>query len=280
MEENTILSNSEIKSKAKKALKGNWGIAIITFIISNMILYCGSFIHHMNRLSNASSVTYTIEPNRELLVTIVAMLPYLILNGPMTYGISKFSINLVRDGSHKIEDIFRGFKYFVGTFSINILLTVYKFLWILLFLLPLFIIRFIILIDEITQFNIFCRIENYLNEYVKALLIILLIVLIMLLIRALILVLLRYSMSYYIYIDNPDVGAMEAVKKSFSMMKENTSILFFLYLSFILWYILGMLTLGIGFLWMIPYVKSAEAVFYDELKKNNESSNEEVISTL
>jgi uncharacterized membrane protein len=41
---------------------------------------------------------------------------------------------------------------------------------------------------------------------------------------------------------------------------------FLLRLSFLGWYIVGILTLGIGMLWVKPYVMTASAVFYDELK--------------
>lgn len=54
----------------------------------------------------------------------------------MTYGITKFSMNLVRDKSHKIENIFEGFKHFSGTFIMNIVLGIYSFLWSLLLFIP------------------------------------------------------------------------------------------------------------------------------------------------
>lgn len=39
---------------------------------------------------------------------------------------------------------------------------------------------------------------------------------------------------------------------------------FLLYLSFLGWGILSLLTLGIGLLWLIPYVYTSLAAFYDE----------------
>ncbi len=106
------------------------------------------------------------------------------------------------------------------------------------------------------------------------------ILLIIVLTVALSMILFRYAMTYYIYIDNPDMGAMKAIKESVAMMKGNKTRLLLLYLSFILWYLLAIITIGIAFLWITPYIKSAEAVFYDELKNNNECNVEEVISTL
>lgn len=43
--------------------------------------------------------------------------------------------------------------------------------------------------------------------------------------------------------------------------------LFLLDLSFIGWHILAILSLGIGYLWLIPYIYTTKAVFYENLLK-------------
>jgi len=45
--------------------------------------------------------------------------------------------------------------------------------------------------------------------------------------------------------------------------------LFWLYLSFICWGILCILTCGIGFLWLTPYIYASQAAFYQNLKAND-----------
>ena len=50
------------------------------------------------------------------------------------------------------------------------------------------------------------------------------------------------------------------------MMKGHKFDLFYLYLSFIGWFLLAMLTAGIGTLWLAPYVEAAKAAFYNDLK--------------
>lgn len=76
----------------------------------------------------------------------------------------------------------------------------------------------------------------------------------------------RYSMVFYILSDNPEIGAMEALKRSKEMMMGFKWKLFCLQLSFIGWALLGILTLGIGYLWLIPYIYGATANFYENLK--------------
>lgn len=77
----------------------------------------------------------------------------------------------------------------------------------------------------------------------------------------------RYSMAFYILNDKPEIGAMDALNKSKEMMKGFKWKLFCLHLSFIGWALLCILSLGIGFLWLVPYVKAAEANFYEDLKE-------------
>lgn len=82
-----------------------------------------------------------------------------------------------------------------------------------------------------------------------------------------------YALTFYIIKDNPEIGAMEAIRRSKQMMKGFKGKLFLLHLSFIGWAILCVLTLGIGFLWLIPYIKAAEAQFYENLKQAYEGVN-------
>lgn len=75
-----------------------------------------------------------------------------------------------------------------------------------------------------------------------------------------------YAMSEYILYDNPNIGADDAIKRSMEMMKGKKFKLFLLDLSFIGWFILAMLTFGIGLLLLVPYLYTARAAFYEDLK--------------
>lgn len=74
---------------------------------------------------------------------------------------------------------------------------------------------------------------------------------------------LRYSMSFYILADNPDIGIMEAINRSKAMMRGNKWKFFCLNLSFIGWVLLCVFTFGIGLLWLLPYMENAFVAFYD-----------------
>ncbi len=75
-----------------------------------------------------------------------------------------------------------------------------------------------------------------------------------------------YSMTFFILADNPNIGAREAIKRSKSMMNGYKWKYVTLNLRFLGWAILCVLTLGIGFFWLVPYIQIAIAKFYDDIK--------------
>lgn len=76
-----------------------------------------------------------------------------------------------------------------------------------------------------------------------------------------------YSMSGFILAENPEMTAKEAMQVSEEMMAGNKWRLFCLQFSFIGWQILCILSLGIGSLWLTPYMNVATAAFYDEISR-------------
>ena len=90
-----------------------------------------------------------------------------------------------------------------------------------------------------------------------------------------------YAMSFYILRDNPNISFTDARKWSIAMMHGNKWRLFCLHFSFIGWYILCALTFGILTLWVEPYVRTAEAEFYQSLldEKGVPGGNKETVET-
>ena len=84
---------------------------------------------------------------------------------------------------------------------------------------------------------------------------------------------LLYSLTTYVAYDNPNMSSLEVVNESERMMKGNRGKIFLLSLSFIGWLILALFTLGIGCLWLLPYMIVAEVCFYEHLLGKNENNN-------
>ena len=111
------------------------------------------------------------------------------------------------------------------------------------------------------------------NYFVKALVLFLLTILFvflwtLLLIIPGIIAAFSYSLVFYIMADDPNIDAMEAIDKSKKMMYGYKWKFFCLCLRFFGWILLGFLTLGIGFLWIIPYLFVCYAKFYEDIKAN------------
>lgn len=80
---------------------------------------------------------------------------------------------------------------------------------------------------------------------------------------------LAYSQSKFIVKDMVDSGqevdATEAIRKSRQLMNGHKGEYFLLQLTFIGWAMLGCLSLGIGFLWISPYIHVTNAKYYRKL---------------
>ena len=79
-----------------------------------------------------------------------------------------------------------------------------------------------------------------------------------------------YAMTPYILEEHPELSANEAIDRSRAMMKGHKFDLFWLCLSFIGWMILCLFTFGIGYLWLLPYMETAVAGFYEDVKADYE----------
>jgi uncharacterized membrane protein len=70
----------------------------------------------------------------------------------------------------------------------------------------------------------------------------------------------------YLLHDYPELTPREAMKISREMMRGQNWNLFVLDLTFIGWILLSILTLGLGILFVQPYMLTARAAFYEDLK--------------
>lgn len=75
-----------------------------------------------------------------------------------------------------------------------------------------------------------------------------------------------YAMTMFIIADDKDISARDAIRKSADMMRGYKWKLFCLYLRFLGWIILAMLTLGIGLFWLQPYIQMSFLNFYEDVK--------------
>ena len=74
----------------------------------------------------------------------------------------------------------------------------------------------------------------------------------------------KYSQAFYLLRDNPDMQGGEAINESKRLMDGYKGEYFYLSLSFLGWALLCLLTLGIGFFWLAPYMQATFSFFYEK----------------
>jgi len=200
------MTNYEIRAKARQDLgsqifSNQWMIALVVCLLASVL--------------------------SSLAASVVPILGALLITGPLMAGMASFFLAYARkDGDAKIETLFNGFSDFGQTFLIGLMMSLFTFLWSLLFVIP-----------------------GIVKSY-------------------------AYSMAYYIKKDNPSYSWQECMDESQRMMQGKKWQLFCLDLSFIGWLVLGALCLGVGTLWVAPYMESARANFYASMAEGLASSRE------
>lgn len=75
-----------------------------------------------------------------------------------------------------------------------------------------------------------------------------------------------YSMAFYIKADHPEYDWRQCLDESKRITAGHKMDLFVLDLSFIGWYLVGALCLGVGTFWVMPYHETSKALYYEQLR--------------
>ena len=136
--------------------------------------------------------------------------------------------------------------------------------------------------QDIDVAMIFKGFDNFVNALVTYLLMLLFILLwSLLLIIPGIIAALSYGMAFFILADNPGMTGSEVLRTSKAMMDGHKMDLFILYLKFVVFSLLCILTLFIGYLWLVPYMHVSLAAFYENVKaKYNQPTVMNEINTI
>ncbi len=76
---------------------------------------------------------------------------------------------------------------------------------------------------------------------------------------------LGFSMTFFIMAENTNISGIDALQKSWNMTRGHKADLFCLWLRFTGWIILSLITCGIGFIWVTPYMTAATHNYYRRL---------------
>ena len=87
-----------------------------------------------------------------------------------------------------------------------------------------------------------------------------------------------FSQVFFIIGEDKEIGAYDALVKSMNLMKGYKWKFFRIILRLMGLAILCIFTLGIGFIWLAPYINVVYAKFYDDIKANPSFKNQEYIN--
>lgn len=79
-------------------------------------------------------------------------------------------------------------------------------------------------------------------------------------------IVLSWALTIFLLLDHSELRVREAMRQSSRLMRGNRWRMFLLYLSFVGWLLLSILSFFIGLLWIMPYLTQTLVSFYFEVK--------------
>lgn len=223
--------NADLRKQALEALKGQWGVAIGLVIVSYLAFIVMGFI------------------------PILGLLATVICSGPLIMGIVEFFVRVYRRAGPEFGQLFNGFKNFPLGLALYLLLFVISVGATLIAIIPGGILIGIAVASSQGGSEAFTPLMGlgfgllYIMMFGMS-----------------IMLYLYFGLSFFIALDEPELGAVHALKKSPAMIKGHKGKLFMMYLVFFGWSLLTVFTLFIGMLWVGPYCITSLVAFYDDLK--------------
>ena len=228
------MNASEIRAEARQKLTGKWGKAAIITLVFSIITFVISFV-------------------LQLIPGIGAIIDF-VITVPLSFGLIITMFKLNDDKEFTFLGFFNdGFSNFGKAWSVAL----WTFAKLIIPVILVVVTICILMYGTITE-----------NSLLTALGFILYIV-------ALIYAIIKqfsYALALLVLNDNPDMTGKEAVEKSAELMQGKVWSLFCLKFSFLGWAILSIFTLGIGVIWLAPYIQISEINFYRNLVENSTSA--------
>lgn len=236
-------SNKEIKANARDSFIGRMIVpvtaTVIYVCISNILTICTSF---PGAMTNLTVVIYS---------EIVSFV-FNVVFGLIEFGIASFYLNYICGRPFAISDMWSGFFVNPGrTLIISLILTL---------------LNRVLTLPATLYSYIYITKPDY-KLYINFFVIFLVCSLVYYFIN------LFLAPIYFLAADLPDASAMKLFKMSFWLMKGRKFKYFTLQLSFLPLIFLGLISFGIGMLWVQPFINICYAFFYLDTTKVKSGSN-------
>ena len=233
-----MMTNREIKSFARRQLRGNWGSMIGSFFL--LLLAALLFIAFPVAAFAGGAAAVgrfggmLLRVSVGILVALLFLLYYLIATGLA----QRMYLDMVRGRRVSASDIFRGFRngrQFWSFFWVELLLGLMS----LVISAPLFLCMYVYGLNAANT-TIVRWITNAISFLLQ----------------------LFFAGAPIFAADDPNRSAVESLLLSFHTMERRKGRYLLLILSFFPWYLLSAVTLGLGMLFLVPYITAAETIFF------------------
>lgn len=227
------LSSKELKCQARANLNGKYGLPMIAFVITELILMV------VNMPFNFS---FQVNPNgTQAVIYMLASIIISLLSVVLSSGLLYIHLGLARKKDMKFSDLFYFFQHRPERFILSSLLILGI---VLLLMLPAAVITVIAILMDTPLWMILMAVIW----------------------AATFIVLFPVSYAlhliYFLLIDQPDMKIFTVFSESCRLMKGHKWRAFYITLSFLGMNILALLSFGIGFLWVGPYMNQTTVEFY------------------
>lgn len=223
------MPNPDLRRMARETLAGNWAIAVVVTFLYYLLQQLGAMI------------------------PVAGAIVQWIIMGPLSLGFYAYFIGLYRGEPVEVGTLFSGFSQFAKGLGIYFVTTIIVSLVALLAAAP-----GIVLIGLAFTGDYPAPEES--PYFVPGIFVAVIPAII-----ASIYMYLRYAFVYFVAGDHEEIGVFDCIKRSTQLVNGHKKKLFFLWLSFIGWHILGALALFVGLLWSMTYMYAATAAFYEDL---------------
>ncbi len=228
------LKFSDYKANARATLDGSYQTVVGSVVILLLLVTVLSAPFSIMMLNATSYVTIVTGIIANLIITLLATMLFI--------GLKHMHLSIARGYSISFKDLFYAFKN-----QSNQLIKIALFFTI---------INYVFQIPRLIWAAIGTNYTDTVTYYVIFALLHLLWGILFLI------VLLNHATAFELCLDHYEYNVSDALRQSRQMMKGHRLYYLGLHISFIGLYILGLLSLGIGFLWLIPYVVQTQESFY------------------
>lgn len=241
---NRYKSSAELKAIAKEHMFNKYGTAIGAMVIVSMITMFVSFF---------SSIFIDTKTIAGIILNLLISFVVSVLTGLFTSGQRYFYLKISCGRPVTISDVFYGFKLFPNK---AVLIQLYLSIWIYVSMLPMTLMSYMVTRNpKNSLYMLFYSLSMILYGVVTVILS------------------LVYSQAFFLLHDFPNYSAKELLSMSRQLMKGSKGRLFYLSVSFFPLLLLGLLSCGIAYLWLVPYMNATAAEFFLDLIQNNNRQN-------